>query len=120
MSTTDALLAVDEALASGHPDAADPLDRELQQLALALRADSPDPDPDFARRLGERVERRFAKPRRVPSLLPRRRLLLAGMASLLMVVAIGGAVAGLSGNRGDERRALSTAQAPPPPRPDVL
>jgi hypothetical protein len=106
MSTTDALLAVDEALASGRPDATDPLDRELQEIALALRADSPAPDPSFARELDERVERRFAKPRVARSLLPRRRLVLAGMASLLMVVAIGGAVAGLSGR--DEPRALPT------------
>jgi hypothetical protein len=103
------LLAVDEALASGRPDAADPAARELQEIALALRADSPEPDPAFARRLDERVERRFARPRRVRSLLPTRRLALAGAAGLLTAIAAAGAIAGLSGNGGDEASPLSVA-----------
>src|SRR5881628_1632702 len=97
MKTTDALVAVDEALASGRPDAADPLERELQEIALAMRADSPEPDSAFARRLDERVAGRFAKGRPTRSLLPRRRLVLAGAAGLLVAVAVAGAVAELSG-----------------------
>ena len=37
----------------------DPSARELQELALALRADAPEPDPEFARELRTRVEAGF-------------------------------------------------------------
>jgi hypothetical protein len=100
MTATDALLAVDEALQSGRPDARDPVERELQELALALRAEAPEPDPGFVRELDDRVAVRFARPRVARSLLPRRRLLLAGAASLVVAIAIGGAVVGLAGRHG--------------------
>jgi hypothetical protein len=96
------LLAVDEALASGRPDAADPAARELQEIALALQADAPEPDSAFARRLDERVARGFERPRR--RFVPQRRLVLAGAAGVVTVVAAIGAVAGLSGG-GNERGA---------------
>jgi Domain of unknown function (DUF4349) len=113
MTTTDALQAVDEALASGRPGAADPVERELQELALVLRADAPAPDPAFATRMDERVAARFRRPRVARSLLPRRRILLAGAAGVLTVVAVGGAVVGLTGR--DERPpqfAFSEAKEP--------
>jgi Domain of unknown function (DUF4349) len=53
------LAAIEEALSAGvagHDDAAA---RELQELALALRADAPEPDPEFARELHRRVETGF-------------------------------------------------------------
>ena len=135
MKTPEALRAVDEALASGRAGALDPAEREFQEIALALRADAPPPDPAFVRALEQRVARGFAGERRervarrlapgasgrrspggaptegtrrhpeprppiARSLLARRRLALAGLASLLAVVAIGGAVAGLSGGGG--------------------
>jgi hypothetical protein len=120
MTTPDALLAVDEALRSGRADASDPVERELQEIALALRAEaSPAPDPEFERRLDERVSARFARqrPRRriAPSVLPRRRLVLACAAGLLTVVAIGGAVAGLSGR--ESRTAEPELAAPQVARP---
>ena len=46
------LHAVDAALSSGAVAHDDPDARELQELALALRADSPVPDPSFARGAG--------------------------------------------------------------------
>jgi hypothetical protein len=115
MSTTDALLAVDEALASGRLDATDPVERELQELALALRADSPAPDPGFAGRLDQRVAAGFERPRIARSLLPRRRIVLAGAAGVLTVVAIGGAVVGLSGRdrSGDHFAPAVATQAKP-------
>jgi hypothetical protein len=125
MSTTDELLAVDEALASGRLDATDPVERELQELALALRADSPVPDPEFARRLDQRAAAGFERPRIARSLLPRRRIVLAGAAGVLTVVAIGGAVVGLSGgtrsgptSASDVMRQprLAEGHAPMPPR----
>lgn len=118
MSTTDALLAVDEALASGRLDATDPVERELQELALTLRADSPVPDPEFARRLDQRAAAGFERPRIARSLLPRRRIVLAGAAGVLTVVAIGGAVVGLSGRdrSGDHFAPAVATQAKPAAR----
>jgi Domain of unknown function (DUF4349) len=53
------LAAIDGALASGAAADDDGRTRELQELALALRADSAAPDPVFAERLGARVEAGF-------------------------------------------------------------
>jgi len=59
---SDQLAAIDDALEAGAADHHDPLTRELQELALALRADAPEADPDFQRRLRGRVEAGFPKP----------------------------------------------------------
>ena len=53
------LLAVDAALSKGAATDEDPSARELQELALALRADSPVPDRALAEELGRRVEAGF-------------------------------------------------------------
>jgi Domain of unknown function (DUF4349) len=53
------LRAVDDALRSGAADHDDPLARELQELALALRADAPKPRPEFADELEGRVQEGF-------------------------------------------------------------
>lgn len=58
-TVTRELRAVEEALAAGEPGASDPVERELQELALALRADTPEPDPAFGTALGERVRAGF-------------------------------------------------------------
>jgi hypothetical protein len=103
MSTTDpiaALRAVDDALASGRASAADSMERELQELALALEAESPAPDPEFERRLDALVADRFGRRKRRPALagFRRPRLALAGVAaSALVVVAVAGALSGLFG-----------------------
>ena len=47
---SDQLAAIDDALETGAADHHDPLTRELQELALALRADAPEADPGFERR----------------------------------------------------------------------
>ena len=57
----DELVAIDDALETGVADHHDPLTRELQELALALRADAPQAEPGFQRQLRGRVERGFAK-----------------------------------------------------------
>jgi hypothetical protein len=59
---SDQLVAIDEALETGAADHNDPLTRELQELALALRADAPEADPNFQRRLRGRVESGFQSP----------------------------------------------------------
>jgi hypothetical protein len=53
------LAAIDRALVSGAAQDDDPRTREMQELALALHADSAAPDPAFAERLGARVEAGF-------------------------------------------------------------
>ena len=53
------LAAIEEALSAGVAEHGDPAARELQELALALRADAPEPAPEFARELHQRVENRF-------------------------------------------------------------
>jgi hypothetical protein len=65
---TDVLTAVDDALDTGVAAHDDPLTRELQELALELRADSPVPTPAFRERLDRRVEEGFPKrPRPAPA-----------------------------------------------------
>jgi hypothetical protein len=53
------LRAVDAALEGRAATHDDPLARELQELALALRAGSPEPDPGFATELHARMEAGF-------------------------------------------------------------
>ena len=58
---TDVLTAIDDALDTGIATGEDPLTRELQELALALRADAPEPADEFRQRMDRRVERGFEK-----------------------------------------------------------
>jgi hypothetical protein len=97
-----ALAVVDEALASGRVSAEGAEARELQDLALALEAESELPREEFAQELGERVAAGFARPRRLPRLatLRPRALALAGSAAVLVVV-IGVAVS-VSGGSDDD------------------
>jgi Domain of unknown function (DUF4349) len=53
------LAAIEDALANGVAAHAEASARELQELALALRADAPEPDPAFAGELRTRVEAGF-------------------------------------------------------------
>lgn len=101
MTATDtdtALRSVDDALASGRASASDPIARELQELALTLAADAPEPDPAFAARLDARVAARFGQSsrRRPWPQLARPRLALVGAAAtVLIAIAAVGAVGGL-------------------------
>lgn len=86
-----ALATVDDALATGRVSAEAPLARELQDLALALEAESELPSDEFARRLDARVAAGFPRARRrrlpsLPSLTSPRALGLAGAAATLLIV----------------------------------
>jgi Domain of unknown function (DUF4349) len=116
------LSAVDAALSDGVSTHEDPSARELQELALALRADSPVPDGAFAEELGRRVEagfppKRGSRPSR--SALPRVRLLpVAGvLAPLLLIVVVvfaaGGPLQG-GGSDDDGGGGGSVVSEPPP------
>ena len=54
-----ALAVIDDALEQGRVTATSSEERELQELALAIQADSPEPDPAFAATLAERVSAGF-------------------------------------------------------------
>lgn len=56
--------AVDDALATGTTLAVDPVERELRELAVALQADAPTPEPAFAATLRGKVEAGFSSERR--------------------------------------------------------
>ena len=89
------LAVVDAALAAGVATAPGERDRELEELALALAAETAEPEPVFAAGLRERVgagfpRRRFALPV-LPGLPKVRRpqmIALAGAASALAAVAV--------------------------------
>jgi hypothetical protein len=100
---------IEAALAEGAATAADPRERELQQLALALRADSPQPRPEFAHELGRRVGDGFAKPGAVaPARRARmRRLWVPAFAAAAVLVVV--AVIALGALGGDTPNTSSTA-----------
>jgi Domain of unknown function (DUF4349) len=101
---TDVLAAIDEALDTGVAADEDPLNRELQELALALRADAPEPAREFRERMDRRVEAGFSKPKASKSPWwhrlsePAAAIGLTAVAVLVIAVAAGG----LSGSNGDE------------------
>jgi len=90
------LRALDEALESGTVTSSDAVERELQELALALRAEGPEPSPDFDAELRARVQDGFPRERRLPRpsrpRLPQLRLpplpLLGAVASVLVAIAV--------------------------------
>ncbi len=124
---TDTDLAVLEAaLHDGRVTSADPAERELQELALALQADSPEPDPRFAEELSGRVKAGFprtgrtARARQSASLRlaalrrPHRLLPALGVAALLLI-ALAVAVPLLSRDQttdGSSSSAPSTGESP--------
>jgi hypothetical protein len=104
--------AVEAALASGAARHAEPEARELQELALALAAEAPQPRAEFAEQLALRVERGFPAPTRAHRRARRRRgslgeladafaPLLGVMATILLIVGVVLVAGGGSGSDGD-------------------
>jgi hypothetical protein len=91
---TDVLTAIDDALDTGVAAHEDPETRELQELALALRADSPEPTPAYREWLGKRVEAGFPEKRRSGPAWRQRLLGPAAVTGLVAVVVLVIAVAG--------------------------
>jgi hypothetical protein len=104
MTETDVLTAIDDALDTGMPTDADPVARELQELALILRADSPEPTDAYSEWLDRRVKRGFPKravskpPWWKPFIEPAAGVAFVGVAVLLVAALAGG----LSGSPGDD------------------
>lgn len=128
-----ALAVVDEALETGRVTADDPYARELQDLALALEAESELPDEDFARALGERVAAGFPRRRRRLALpvagrrraaawpLRGRALALTGAAAALLVI-VGVALSVSGGEPASHDLDTELMEADPPaavPPPDL-
>src|SRR4051812_3542117 len=104
MTQTEVLTAIDDALDTGMPTETDPVARELQELALMLQADAPEPTDAYSEWLDKRVEQGF--PKRSSSKSPWWRPLLqpaavVGMVAIpvLVITALAG---GLSGSPGDD------------------
>src|SRR5215213_2278778 len=98
---TDQLTAIDDALETGAADHADPLTRELQELALALRADAPEPTREFRHEMGRRAQNGFPQPPRLRRPLWQRVATPAfatGLVALPIVLLV--ILAGGSGNSG--------------------
>ena len=104
MTETDVLTAIDDALDMGMPTEADPVARELQELALVLRADSPEPTDAYSEGLDRRVEQGFPKPSSSkapwwrPLIQPAAGVAMVGVAVLLVAALAGG----LSGSPDDD------------------
>ncbi len=108
---TDVLTAIDDALDTGLAAHEDPLTRELQELALALKADAPEPAPEFRERLGRRVEAGFPKPKRSKRASWRRFTNPAFATGLILLpVVLIAVVAGGSGSDTDDAGGGAAAQ----------
>lgn len=104
---SDQLAAIDEALDTGAADHSDPLTRELQELALMLQADAPEPDAEFRGELGRKVRSGFRKPASLRRPVWRRALtpafatgLVALPIVLIVILAGGSGDPGLDGGGG--------------------
>src|SRR4051794_20497757 len=104
------LARIEAALAEGRVTADDPRERELQELALALRADSPEPGPAFATAMDRRMAEGFGKTkaRRRMSLPSFFMPALAGAAVLILVAVV--AISSIGGSADDGTVASSSEQ----------
>ena len=122
LGTDTDLAALEAALREGRVTSADPAERELQELALALEADTPQPRPAFADELSERVGAGFPRTgrtararestgRRLAGLRRPRRLLPALAVAATLLIALAVAVPLLSR---DQTTGGSSVSAPSP------
>jgi hypothetical protein len=111
---TDVLTAIDDALDTGVAADDDPLTRELQELALMLREDAPQPSPEFRERLDWQVESGFEKPRGSgrawwqPLLRPAAAIAITAAAVGVIAVAGGGLSGSGNDDSGGSQGALAT------------
>jgi Domain of unknown function (DUF4349) len=99
MTQADVLTAIDDALETGRASEGDAAARELQELALLLRADAPQPSEAYRESLGRRVERGFPKRPRAkrpwgPWLQPAAAVVFIGLLVLGMAALAGGGSGG--------------------------
>ncbi len=113
MTEADVLTAIDDALDTGLATDDDALTRELQELALALRADAPEPTEVYSEWLDRQVEAGFPRKGRSGPAWWQRLLQPAaaiGMtAAVVLVIAL--AAGGLSGSSQDDSGGGSAASS---------
>ena len=104
---------IEAALVEGRASASDPRERELQELALALRADSAEPSPAFAAELDRRVAAGFPKPKRLRGrlALPSFWIPALAAASLVVVALVVALSAGDGGGGGQQVSSSSSGSA---------
>jgi len=111
------LEAMDEAIERGGVTSNVALERELQEIALAVAWDAPEPDPAFSAELRERVRGGFERQDRasrfsLPALPKLRRppmVALAGVASVLAALAVAVAVPLLTQEKKEETSSSSAS-----------
>lgn len=114
MTTPEATLAaIDDALEHGRVTLQD--ERELQELALALRAETPQPTADFEARLERQLAAGFPRARRLKLGFPRAQFLAMGTAAaaliaIVLVVSTGGGDSTNSGSGGSGAASTATPQ----------
>ena len=104
MTEADVLTAIDDALDTGLATDDDALTRELQELALALRADSPEPTEVYSEWLDGQVEAGFPRDRRSGSGAAWWQRLLQPAAAVGMTAAVVLVIALAAGGLPDRRR----------------
>jgi len=120
------LRRVDDALTAGAVTELDPDDRALQELALALAAETPEPDPVYAAELAERVRAGFPRgsrgrslrkriARRLPTLRRPSMPVMAGVATALAAVAVATPLILEDGDRAASGGSAATGGGPEPP-----
>jgi hypothetical protein len=102
MTDADVLTAIDDALDTGMATEDDALTREFQEIALMLRADSPEPTDAYAEWLDKRVEQGFPRPPRLPRLSWRRFMTPAFATGLIVLPLVLVAVLASGGGAGDD------------------
>jgi hypothetical protein len=105
MTQADVLTAIDDALETGRASDHDPAARELQELALLLRADAPQPSEAYSQSLGRRVEQGFPRKPRISWRRFATPAFVSGLIALPIVLIV---IAGGSGGSGESGGSLSS------------
>src|SRR3954468_6601257 len=100
---------IEAALVEGRASASDPRERELQELALALRADSAEPTPAFTAELDRRVAAGFPKPKRSRGRFALPSFWIPALAAATVLIAV--AVVAISSFTGGSRSSSATSSA---------
>jgi Domain of unknown function (DUF4349) len=113
MTQADVLTAIDDALDTGLATEDDPVARELQQLALTLRADAPEPTDAYSEWLDTRVEKGFPsasgakRPWWHPLLQPAAFVAMVAVPVLVITALAGGLSGAPSGDSGGSSGAIA-------------
>lgn len=116
MTTPEATLsAVDAALEEGRVTRLDPDERELQELALALRAETPEPTAEFEARLERKLAAGFPRRRPFAVSFPRARMaVVGGVAAAVVALVVAVSLVGGGGGGPELSSGGSTAKQAAP------